>query len=211
MAKGYAVDSADVLLSVYGYFLTVDGHAYFHPKELQEKAKLRLSSSYISLLLRDLAQQDLVEDNGYDEDDEALRFTMTKDGILRAEAEISERGLSLEEFEIRFRQTANVGMLVDTDHPYLVEADEALEELEAHLREDNNVGEITPEEREAARNEVRELRSSLKKSKIRTHYLWTKANDILLWIVEKGAGSMVSELGKRALKLIHDFVNVFFN
>lgn len=211
MAKGYDADLRDVLIAMYGYFLTVDGHAFFHPQELQDKARLKLSSSYIALLLDGMHEGGWVQDNGYEADDQARRFTMTRSGAIEAESEVKRRGLTLDEFEIEFRRTSNVGRVVETDHPYLHEAKAALEELRVHLREDNDVGDMSPSEREVAGNEVDELSQAISKTRVRTHYLWSKAHDVLIWIVEKGAGSMISELAKRALGHIQQFINVFYN
>lgn len=211
MPKGYASDQMDVLLAVYGYFLTADGNAYFRPKEVQDTAKIRLSTSYIALILAGLLAEEAVEDNGYDADDEDVRYTLTKAGVLRAEEEVRARGLTLDQFETEFRRSVNSGLVVSTDHPLIGEALGALTELENHLREDNDVGSLSPDDRDVARNEVSELREAIEKPKIRTHYLWSKSHEVLLWIIEKGAGSMISELAKRALKPIQDFINVFFN
>ena len=210
MPKGFEIDLRDSLLLVYGHFITTNGSGYVYPSDLSTKWRQNLSSSYLALLCDELRTDGFVVEDEYDET-EPQRIKMTRAGILEAEKEIESRGQSLDEFEADFRKTENSGRIVDTDHPYLRDADLILEELETHLKEDNDVGKITPEDREVARHEVSELRDAIAKPKIRTHYLWSKAHDVLVWIMEKGAGSIVSELAKRALKPIQDFINVFFN
>lgn len=211
MPKGYASDQKDVLLAIYGYFLTVDGSAFFLPQELQYATKLKLSSSYIALILAGLLAENFVEDNGYDADDEAIRYTMTKAGVIKAEEEVISRGQTLDEFEMEIRRSADSGLIVSTDHPFIRDAISAIVDLENHLREDNDVGSLTADDRDIARYEVAELRTAIEKPKIRTHYLRSKAKEVLLWIIEKGAGSMISEIAKRVFTQIHEFINIFFN
>ena len=211
MPRGLEKDQREVLLAVFGHFHTTDGNAYMAAKELKDNTRLHLSTSYISLIFGTFRDNDWIVDNGYEDDDPLLKFTMTPAGILEAESEVQNRGMSLDEFVADYRRTANTGRVVDTDHPYLLEADQILGDLEVHLREDNDVGQLTSDDREVARNEVAELRDAIQKPKIRTHYLWSKAHDVLVWIMEKGAGSIVGELAKKALKPIQDFITVFFN
>lgn len=210
MPKGLETDLRDTLLLVYGHFITTDGSGYVYPRELSKKWRQNLSSSYLALLCDELKADGFVEEDAYDEN-EPMRVKMTRAGILEAEMEVKARGQTLDEFEADFRRTENTGRVVDTDHPSLQEADKLLEELQAHLKTDNDIGNLSPDDREVAKNEVEELRDAISKPKIRTHYLWTKAHDVLVWIMEKGAGSIVGELAKRALKPIQDFINVFFN
>jgi len=212
MPKGLEHDKKDVLLSLYGYFLSVDGGNWLNAKSLKEGTKLRLSTSYICLLFEELRSDSHLEANDYDEEDgEHLRYTLTRAGVLEAEQTVLNTGRTLDEFVAQFELNRSSGLVVDTDHPNLVEADAALEELENHLRDDNDIGALTPEDREVAKLEVAELRETIKKPKVRTHYLWSRAHDVLTWIIKKGAGSMISELAKRALKPIQDFITVFFN
>lgn len=210
MPKGFDIDQRDALLHVYGHFITVDGNIYVSAKEIKGRQKLLLSTSYLGMLLETLQSEGFLEPHPEDDDDQ-LQYTITRAGVLEAEKVILGRGQSLDEFETEYRRAANTGKIVGTDHPYLREADTTLAELEVHLREDNDIGALTSDDREVAKSEVGELRESIKKAKVRTHALWIKAHDVLLWIIEKGAGSMVGEIAKRALKPIQDFINVFFN
>lgn len=209
MVKGFHEDRFDILVALYGYFLTEDGGHEVTARDLKAKAVLLYSTSYISLALKNLEEQRFVEsDVGQNNDD---FFTMTEDGVIRAENEILERGMTLDEFEVQFRRRLNSGLIVDTDNDYLRSADQALSDLQQHLNRDNDIGDLSADERDVALIEVGELREAIAKPKVRTSYLWTKANEILLWIAEKGAGAAVGELAKTALRHIHSFINVFFN
>ena len=209
MPKGLLSDKRDVLVYLYGYFITRDERGYVHPKNLKEKTNLRLSSSYVSLMLASLMKENLVEAVIDDDDDDI--FTLTEAGVLAAEKEIASRGITLDEFEIEFRKSSNFGLFVDSDHPDAHAALQTLEELQEHLKTDNDVGAIEPDERAVAIDEVESLHEALKKPKVRTHYIWSKAHEVLLWIIEKGGSSIVGELAKKALSHIHSFINVFFN
>lgn len=208
MPRGFLADRQDVLLGMYGYFLTSEEDHLVSSADLKQDASLLLSSSYISLLLESLQKQNLVDSDAGDDGD---MYTLNEAGILAAEAEVISRDQSLDEFEIGFRRRRSGGLIVDTDHASIFEARQALIELAEHLKTDNDIGHMDSDDRAIALTEVSELQDTISKPKIRTHYLWDKANRILLWIVEKGAGSVVSELAKRALSHIHSFVNVFFN
>jgi DNA-binding PadR family transcriptional regulator len=209
MPKGFQSDRQDVLLGMYGYFLTSEEGRLVSAADLKQDSALLLSSSYIALLLESLQKKGLVEGDLSDNDIDL--YTLNESGILAAEAEVGDRGQTLDDFEISFRRNRSGGRIVDTDHTSIRQAKQVLAELTEHLKGDNDIGELTPEDRSIALIEVAELQETISKPKIRTHYLWDKANRILLWIVEKGAGSVVAEFAKRALSHIHSFVNVFFN
>ena len=209
MVKGFHEDRFDILVALYGFFLTEDGGHEVTARDLKAKAVLLYSTSYISLALKSLEAQSFVESDVGRNDEDV--FTMTEDGVIRAEGEIQERGMTLDEFQVQFRRRLNSGLIVDTNNEYLKSADEVLSELEEHLRKDNDIGNLNADERDVALIEVGELREAITKPKVRTSYLWTKANEILLWITEKGAGAAVGELAKNALRHIHSFINVFFN
>jgi len=209
MPKGFKTDRQDVLIAMYGYFITEDSGPYVTVFEFKRKASLLLSASHISLLLESLQGDGILIGN---EDEHGTdTYSLNEVGILAAENEILGRGMTLDDFEIQFKRLFNSGLIVDTDHPEVNLAKQALSELQDHLRTDNDVGGLTPEDREVAANEVAELSDALSKGRIRTSYLWNKANEVLLWIAEKGAGAMISELAKKALGHIHSFINVYFS
>jgi hypothetical protein len=209
MPKGFLADRTDVLVSLYGYFLTEEAGPQVSVFDFKRRAALLQSTSYISLLLESLVTQKLVESDVGPRDEDI--YTLTERGILRAEKEVRERGMTLDAFEVEFRRRLNSGLIVDADHPDLEAARADLEALTEHLRQDNDVGAISPEERAIALAEVSELQATISKPKVRTSYLWSKANEVLMWIMEKGAGAAVGELAKSALRHIHSFINVFFN
>jgi hypothetical protein len=209
MPKGYSKDRTDVLIALYGYFLTEDAGPQVSVFDFKRRASLLLSASYISLLLASLEREDYVESDLGDHNTDV--YTLTDAGVLRAEKEVLDRGMTLDEFEIEFRKRYNSGLIVSTDHPEIEAAQQALRELQDHLRHDNDLGQISGEERDSAVEEIAELQRTLEKPKVRTSYLWSKANEVLMWIIEKGAGAAVGEIAKTALRHIHAFINVFFS
>ena len=209
MPKGFPADRKDVLIALSGYFLTEESGPRVTVFDFKRRTVLLLSSSYIALLLESLVKEGFVEADVGDNDNDV--YTLTEPGLLQAEKEVAKRGMTLDEFEVEFGRRYQSGLIVETDHPEIEAAKEALVELKNHLRLDNDLGNITAEEKEAAIQEVTELQETLSKPKIRTSYLWTKANEALMWIIEKGAGAAVGEIAKNALRHIHAFINVFFN
>jgi hypothetical protein len=209
MPKGFQADRQDILIAMYGYFITEESGPYVNIFDFKRKSALLLSSSHIALLLESLQKEGLLL--GSDDENGMDTYSLNEAGIIVAEREIVSRGMTLDEFAVNFPRRFNSGLIVETDHPQLELAKEVLDELEAHLRTDNDVGDLTPDDRQVALNEVSELRIAIEKSRIRTSYLWTKANEALFWISEKAAGAAIGELAKKALLHIHSFINVFFN
>lgn len=208
MPKGFETDRIEVLLAMYGHFITSNSNAETTASKVQSNAKLRLSISYISMIFQDLATEELLHWKSAGEED---WYVLTQKGLLRAENEIQARNLSLDQFELAYSRQANVGLIVETDSDYLREAAEQLDELSDLLNKANDVGDMSIDDVGVAKAEVDDLRETIRKPKTRTHYLWQKANEALYWITEKAAGTIVGELAKKALNNIHSFINVFFN
>jgi DNA-binding PadR family transcriptional regulator len=211
MPKGLLADRIDILLDLYGFFITHEAGPWITASEFKRRAGLRLSTSYISLVLEGLEKQGDVEADVGDHDTNI--YTLTEAGVLSAEKEVLGRGLTLDEFEAAFRQRADVGLIanVSPNDADINAAKQALSELEQRLNFDNDLGLISEEEKQVGLEEVRELQETISKPTIRLNYLWAKANEVLIWIVEKGGGAAVGEVAKAALRHIHQFINAFFN
>lgn len=99
---------------------------------------------------------------------------------------------------------------IDHNSDAFREFESAFEKLKEGLDKSNDVGELSPEGVEVAKQEVSQLGSENKREWVRPAHVWQVAKSTLLWILDHSAGAAIGTFALAALTALAKLFGIEF-